>query len=55
MNDGLNGLGENALSVSIFACLGNNKMLVIQLCPTLCDPWTVAHQALPSMGFTRQE
>ena len=26
-----------------------------QSCPTLCDPWTVAHQALPSMGFSRQE
>ena len=26
-----------------------------QLCPTLCDPWTVAHQAPPSMGFSRQE
>ena len=22
---------------------------------TLCDPWTVAHQAPPSMGFSRQE
>ena len=21
----------------------------------LCDPWTVAHQAPPSMGFSRQE
>ena len=21
--------------------------------PTLCDPWTVAHQAPPSMGFSR--
>ena len=28
---------------------------VTQLCPTLCDPWTVAHQAPPSMGFSRQE
>ena len=26
-----------------------------QLCLTLCDPWTVAHQALLSMGFSRQE
>ena len=26
-----------------------------QLCPTLCDPWTAAHQAPPSMGFSRQE
>ena len=24
-------------------------------CPTLFDPWTVAHQAPPSMGFFRQE
>ena len=28
---------------------------VDQSCPTLCDPWTVAHQAPPSMGFSRQE
>ena len=28
---------------------------VAQSCPTLCDPGTVAHQAPPSMGFTRQE
>ena len=28
---------------------------VAQLCPTLWDPWTVAHQAPPSMGFSRQE
>ena len=28
---------------------------VTQSCPTLCDPWTVAHQARPSMGFSRQE
>ena len=28
---------------------------VPQSCPTLCDPWTVAHQAPPSMGFSRQE
>ena len=26
-----------------------------QLCPTLCDPWTVAYQVPPSMGFSRQE
>ena len=26
-----------------------------QSCPTLCDPWTVAYQAPPSMGFSRQE
>ena len=31
------------------------KVLVTQSCPTLCDPWTVAYQAPPSMGFSRQE
>ena len=25
-----------------------------QLCPTLCNPWTVAHQTPLSMGFSRQ-
>ena len=30
-------------------------MLVSHLCPTLHDPWTVAHQALLSMGFPWQE
>ena len=29
--------------------------LVTQLCLTLCDPWTVDHQAPLSMGFSRQE
>ena len=28
---------------------------VAQSYPTVCDPWTVAHQAFPSMGFSRQE
>ena len=27
-------------------------VLVTQLCPTLWDPWTVAHQAPLSMGFS---
>ena len=27
----------------------------LQLCPTLCDPRDAAHQALPSLGFSRQE
>ena len=26
-----------------------------QSCPTLATPWTAAHQASPSMGFSRQE
>ena len=29
--------------------------LPTQSCPTLCDPWAVAHQAPLSMGFPRQE
>ena len=28
---------------------------VVQSCPTLCDPWTVAYQAPPSIAFSRQE
>ena len=28
---------------------------VAQSCPTVCDPWTVAHQASLSMEFFRQE
>ena len=28
---------------------------VIQSCPTLATPWTAAHQAPPSMGFSRQK
>ena len=32
-----------------------NGGLVSKLCPTLTVPWTVAHQAHLSMGFSRQE
>ena len=27
----------------------------LQSCPTLCDPIEAAHQAPPSLGFSRQE
>ena len=30
-------------------------MLVAQSCLTLCDSWTVAHQAPLSMGYSSQE
>ena len=30
-------------------------VLVAQLCPTLCSPWTVARQAPRSVEFSRQE
>ena len=32
-----------------------SEIEVIQSCLTLCNPWTLAHQAPPSMGFSRQE
>ena len=36
-----------------------NGMLLLQLSRfsrvQLCDPWTAAHHALPSLGFSRQE
>ena len=40
-------------------CIAENiylpmKVLVAQSCLTLCNPWTAAHQALLSMGFSRQ-
>jgi len=31
------------------------RCLVTKLCPTLCDPMTVAHQGPLSIGFPRQE
>ena len=31
------------------------RVLVAQLCPTLCDPQTIACQALLYTGFSRQE
>ena len=40
---------------SLFCKKSESESEVAQSCPTLCDLWTVAHQALPSMGFSRQE
>ena len=40
------------------ACSGDglsSTCWVVQLCPTLCDPWAVACQAPLSMEFSRQE
>ena len=31
------------------------RVLVTQLCLTLCNPWTIGHQAPLSMEFSRQE
>ena len=35
--------------------LKENESEVVQSCLTLATPWTVAYQAPPSMGFSRQE
>ena len=43
------GLLEDISFVLIHSCL------VSKLCLTLVTPWTVAHQAPLSMGFSRQE
>ena len=43
-------LGKNALEgLLLFVCL------VIKLCPTPCDPWTVDHPVPLYKGFARQE
>ena len=34
---------------------GESQSEVAQSCPTLATPWTAAHQAPLSMGFSRQE
>ena len=39
--------------ISMYMCVV--CVLVAQSCPTLCDPMTAAHQAPPSMDFSRQE
>ena len=40
---------------TIWAPQSESESEVTQPCLTLCDPWTVAHQAPPFMGFSRQE
>ena len=42
-------------SDSIFKPESESESEVAQSCLTLCTPWTIAHQAPPSMGFSRQE
>ena len=40
------------MTVNCSACV---YVKLLQSCPILCDPMTVAHQAPPSLGFSRQE
>ena len=47
-----NGTSDNPkLEITLKQCCG----LVARSCPTLKIPWTVAHQAPLSMGFSRQK
>ena len=43
------------VAISFSLCVPESESEVAQSCPTLCNPWTVAYQASPSMGFSRQE
>ena len=41
---------------SLLQCMKvKSESEVAQSCPTLATPWTTAHQAPPSMGYSRQE
>ena len=51
-------LVENGITCNLKRKYANRQNLrseVAQSCPTLATPWTAAHQAPPSMGFSRQE
>ena len=39
----------------LLICIKWKESEVAQSCPTLCDSWTVAYQALPSEEFSKQE
>ena len=41
--------------ITTFTIINGDGGLVAKLCLTLVTSWTVAHQAPPSMGFSRQE
>ena len=41
--------------VCYLKCGSGGGGLVAKSCPTLVAPWTVAHKAPLSMGFSRQE
>ena len=48
---------KGMISVNLDSCIFSyrNGSLVTKLCPTLVTLWTIASQALLSMGFPRQE
>jgi len=41
--------------LGLFIAFGGGGCLAATLCLTLVTPWTIAHQAPLSMGFSRQE
>ena len=41
--------------IYLLLCVLHAIHKLLQSCPTVCDPMTVAHQAPLSMGFSRQE
>ena len=47
--------GNIKVDLCVCVCVCVCVCLVTQLCPTLCDPMEVAHQAPLSMEFSRQE
>ena len=46
------GKGESGINIIMSL---ESESEVAQSCLTVCNPWTVAHQASPFMGFSRQE
>ena len=46
--------GKEESGINIIMSL-ESESEVAQSCLIVCNPWTVAHQASPSMGFSRQE
>ena len=49
------GMGARAVPLNVHELPWGALSLVAKLCPVLVTPWTVAHQAPPSIGFPRQE
>ena len=44
--------GDGSFTSLLCWCLYMKYVCVCSVVPTLCDPWTVAHQATLSMGFS---
>ena len=51
----MSGMKAVLISTVPLTCGGGGGGLVTKSCLTLATPWTVAHQAPLSLGFSRQE